>query len=83
MTQRRYTLDEIDALRGEIRNRNMTSYPPVSYIGSVGVPMQVTEQSRIAIDAWERMCEDQLRTAMAGGAEPPLAHGEKTNETKP
>jgi len=73
MSERRYTLAEIDALRAEIRAKNADVYPKVIRhefkIG--GGPSRISQESSAAIDRANSICEDELRTALMAGVEIP------------
>ena len=73
MSKQRYTLDDIDVIRKEICEKNQPSFPQnlwsVCISGHSG-PSRLTGESQAALDRWERMCEEQLRTALKAGVAP-------------
>lgn len=70
MTQRTYTLAEIDRMRAGIQQRNMPTKPGMTIICPVGGTSYEEPHSVAANQAWMRRCEDELRTAMIGGVDP-------------
>lgn len=76
MTERSYTLKELDAMRAGIWRQHKTTAPYV-YINSAGWASDEHQRRR---DAWENKMEELLRTALMANVDP-AEFAEPTNET--
>lgn len=68
MTERKYSLAEIDQMREFFRSR--LPQPFMSWGGPVGTPMKQTDESIASCERRDREAEDHLRTAMSAGVDP-------------
>ncbi len=71
MSERRYTLTEIDRMRAGLRECNKPALPSIITFESVGGDhLTMSAASAAQLAEFERRCEIELRTALIAGVDP-------------